>query len=61
MIVPFAGIATVRVNCWTANVAPTPRFAVIVTEHAPLPVQLPLHAASSYPALGVATSGTTVP
>jgi hypothetical protein len=58
---PAPSFATVNGYVESVNLAFTDLAALIVTEHAPVPVQAPLHPAKVDPAPAVAVSVTTVP
>jgi hypothetical protein len=63
--VPVPPVATESVKLGgvtgASNVAVTLRAALIVTVHAPVPVQAPLQSANVLPFVGVAVSRTVVP
>jgi len=52
---------TLRAYVFDVNVAVTLRAVLIVTEHAPVPVQAPLQPLKLEPAEAVGVSATTVP
>jgi hypothetical protein len=59
--VPILGTVRVDMPTGVLNVAVTDRFTSITTEHAPVPLQSPLHPAKIEPAGGTADKATVLP
>ena len=58
---PLPVVPVVSANCWSVKPAVTLWFAVIVTEHAPVPEQSPPHPVKFDPVAGDAVTVTCVP